>query len=275
MIIDKNKSFIDCPLRLDPILGCYVSSFDGHKYDRVSWALNNVQDKFDAELISWQVAKSECKTLNTLSNEDISVRRDGILKGWADNAKLSTDFGSMVDGVIEDYILSGQRAIGFEKMLERMQAEIFDTYDKHQCQQMVHIDEHKVAGCIDYLGLTGRKFVDVWDWKTSLSKGVIEFYSKRNKYFKDPVKHLSDCSYNRYALQTSCYGYMLMEQYGFKIRKINICFIPETSPENFQVIPVPFMYHDAKNVLRSYRLSKEVLSHQYLSVSDIDDSLAF
>jgi hypothetical protein len=103
---------------------------------------------------------------------------------------------------------SGHRGIFIVRgMLERMKSEIFDKYIYGYPEQIIPIDEGLVCGTSDYIGQVNRSTVDIWDWKTNLTG--IKYYSERNKYFKKPVAHLSDCTFNEYALKTSCYGYML------------------------------------------------------------------
>jgi hypothetical protein len=254
----KKNSLFDHPLILDPSNQFYINRVSGEKYDRVSRVLDNIQEAFDRDMISWAMAKSQCKLAGTENDEEISLKREMILNEWESTSSKSLDYGNLVDSVIERYLVEGTKSIGFEKMLDRMEKEIFSQYKTSSCQQLVYLDEQRVAGAVDYIGLTGRKYLSIYDWKTSLSKGEVELYSKRNKQFKDPVRHLSDCGYNRYGLQTSCYGYMLQEQFGYRVRDINIVFVPEVEPENFKIIPVPFMLTDAKAIMRHYNLVKKV-----------------
>lgn len=251
------KKLIEHSVFLDPLENTYFGE-GGRKYDRVSWVLDSVKNDFNKNIISWSMAKSQMRLECNENDEEITIRQESILKGWEEKNKRSTDFGSFVDGVIEQYLLDGSKAVGYEKMLDRMQVEIFGTYKKGFCQQVLYLDEYNVAGCTDYLGYVGRSVVDMYDWKTSLSKGEIEFYSKRGKYLKKPVSHLSDCSYSRYALQLSSYAYMLKRQFNYKTRRINIVFIPEINPELYQVIPAPFMLYEAKMIMKSYGKSKEL-----------------
>lgn len=251
------KKLFDDSVFLDKLENTYFGA-DGKRYDRVSWILDSVKNDFNKNIISWSMAKSQMRLEFNENDEQITIRQQSILDQWEQKNKKGTDFGSFVDSVIEQYLLDGSKAVGYEKMLDRMQVEIFGTYKRGFCQQVLYLDEYNVAGTTDYLGLVNRSTLDVYDWKTSLSKGEIEYYSARNKYFKKPVSHLQECSYNRYCLQLSSYAYMLKRQYKFRTRKINIVFIPEVNPENYQVIPVPFMLRESRAIMKSYVKSKEL-----------------
>ena len=82
-------------------------------------------------------------------------------------------------------------------------------------EELVWVDEYKVAGTADLIIEHNDYEFSVGDFKTNKS---IDFCSKYGDRLLDPVSHLSDCNYNIYSLQLSLYAYLFSLRTGKKIR---------------------------------------------------------
>ena len=232
----------------------------GRIYDSISKVLKSIENEFEAEKISYFVARKQFMADGIKPDEIlIKIKQAEILLQWEEKRDLAADHGTMVHSVIESYLLTKVKALGFEAMLDRMEVEIFSKYKKYYSEQIIPIDEHGIAGTADFLGMVNASCVDVIDFKTNLSKGI-EFANDYNKFFKSPVDHLNESNYSKYCLQLSAYGYMLYKAHGYKVRKLSIVFIPEKNPEEFKIIPVPFMLKEAVDVMKNYRRAKQLFT---------------
>lgn len=254
------KGLLNHNVTLEPTNHIYTDSVSGRIYDSISKVLKSVENEFEAEKISYFVARKQLIAEGCLTTENLIKERQQIILGqWEEKRDLAADHGTMIHKIIEDYLLTGIKAVGFELMLERMEAEIFSRYKQKFSEQIIPIDEHGVAGTADFLGMVNASTVDIFDWKTNLSKGI-EFANDYNKFFKSPVDHLNESNYSKYCLQLSAYGYMLYKAHGYKIRKLSIVFIPELKPEEFKIVPLPFMLREAVDVMKSYRRAKQLFT---------------
>ena len=75
-------------------------------------------------------------------------------------------------------------------------------------------DEENVAGCIDLAVILPSGDIYLVDWKRS-EKLALKMYGY--KPMKEPLTHLEDCSGCAYALQLSCYQYILEKYYGRRV----------------------------------------------------------
>ena len=75
-------------------------------------------------------------------------------------------------------------------------------------------EEENVAGCIDLAAILPSGDIYLVDWKRS-EKLALKMYGY--KPMKEPMTHLEDCSGCAYALQLSCYQYILEKYYGMRV----------------------------------------------------------
>lgn len=75
-------------------------------------------------------------------------------------------------------------------------------------------EEENVAGCIDLAVILPSGDIYLVDWKRS-EKLALKMYGY--KPMKQPLTHLEDCSGCAYALQLSCYQYILEKYYGKRV----------------------------------------------------------
>lgn len=75
-------------------------------------------------------------------------------------------------------------------------------------------EEENVAGCIDLAAILPSGDIYLVDWKRS-EKLELKMYGF--KRMRAPLTHLDDCSGCAYALQLSCYQYILEKYYGMRV----------------------------------------------------------
>lgn len=98
-------------------------------------------------------------------------------------------------------------------------------------EQLVWIDEYKVAGTADLIIEHNDYEFSVGDFKTNKS---IDFFNKFGQHLLNPISHLSDCNYNIYSLQLSLYAYLFSLKSGKKCRKL---FLMHLKDDKWNYIP--------------------------------------
>ena len=224
---------------------------NGDIYTSVSRVLDTVDNKFDAETMSRNCAGR---------GKYVGMTQEEVKAQWLSTAKESTDHGSRIHNALETYSKTftiKKEDVDLEPMIKSvtlLHKDYVRTYD--EC--ILYHPGYKVAGTADKILLpTSRSgYVDIEDFKTNIKKGIV-FHNEYGKFKKFPVEHLSDCNYNRYALQLSIYGFMFEYLTKKKIRKMWLTFIPEANPMNHVRIPVPYMKTDAIAILENFKKMQE------------------
>lgn len=105
--------------------------------------------------------------------------------------------------------------------------------------------KYDIAGSIDFICRNGDGF-DMYDWKRSKRSSPYE--SSYNKHGKNGLEAVPDISYWHYALQQNLYRYILRENYGITVNKMNIVILhPDFS--NYIVYEIPQMDSEIKIML--------------------------
>lgn len=114
-------------------------------------------------------------------------------------------------------------------------------------EQLVWIDEYKVAGTADLIIEHNDYEFSVGDFKTNKS---IDFYNKFGQRLLNPISHLSDCNYNIYSLQLSLYAYLFSLKSGKKCRKL---FLMHLKDDKWNYIPCNNMEYEIRMMLKWYK----------------------
>lgn len=237
---------------------------NGKVYTSVSKVLDSVEDKFDEEGMSRKCAGR---------GNYVNMTPAQVKAQWKATAKESTDHGTRIHNAIEDYSksfeLDEKRSdlLPLVKSIAEMHSGYVRTYD--ECT--LYHPEYFIAGTTDrLLQPTSRSgYLDICDWKTNVKKGIY-YFSDYGKYKKFPVEHLSDCNYNRYALQMSMYGIMTEILTGKKIRALNIVYIPPDDFMKYKVIPCPYMKSDALSIMKHFVSERDKKSN-FISVKSTEE----
>ena len=229
----------------------HTYTVDGRIFLSVTTIVGDMFEKFDADY--WATKKATAK------------RPAEVIKAeWEERAQLARDLGTEMHRRIEQYYLG-----------MNTEAWLTDSTFRHFCaftwehrlcpyrtEWAVFIEEHSIAGTIDFLADNGDGTVDLWDWKRSVKvvspAGELLDYNRRGATGYAPIDHIPDTAYHHYALQLSVYRYILETKYGIKVRRSRLgVFHPELT--KYQVVELPYLCDEAKAILdeSTRRISKD------------------
>lgn len=115
--------------------------------------------------------------------------------------------------------------------------------DDIQTEIIVHSKKLGLAGTVDGLYFTKSGIV-LLDWKTNKK---IDMKGYGGKKAKEPISHLDDCKYIKYALQLSTYAYILQKEYGEYIAQLKIIHLTE---DGYKVYRLPYLKKEIKAMLK-------------------------
>lgn len=220
----------------------YVNEKTGEEYISVTTLIKKYEAEFPKEKIAVAIGKRDGRDPREIITE------------WENIAKEATDYGTKVHNLMERYILAN----GIYTPVDDFERNILETYQKNKsinfsgktiAEQLVYLKSLKLAGQSDIIDLIGDEYFDVSDWKTNK---MINYYSKYDNWFKEPLSHLSQCEYNIYALQLSTYAYMYEKMSGRKCRRISLIHYNKNF-NVFKQIPINYMKFEVMGMLKHYR----------------------
>ncbi len=225
---------------------------DDREYSSVSKVLNGIEEKVDWEAIAGNCAgKGKYKGMSKAE----------VLAAWDANKNVAANHGTRNHNALERYSKEFNilpEDMDLEPMIKSIAATYVDYYQVHD-EACLYSEKYGVAGTADKILIVakGSRFVDIEDFKTNLNKGIV-FNNSSNKYFLDPVSHLQNCNFNRYALQLSIYGLMYENLTGNRVRNLWIRFIPADNPLDHYRIMIPYMKYDAEAILAKHAYGNNV-----------------
>lgn len=248
---------IKCPISFDSVDHIYRLKDTGEILTSVSKVLSSFCEPFDSYGVSAAMAKGN------------KAEQKKILKEWEKSKNDSIDHGNNIHEALEYYGNYGTHPVSAFEDLGKQVANIIGPYYKSFQELIVWHIGSMIAGTADrpVLRTRGSKaMLDVYDYKTNLKKGI-EYnssyfnksgeYKHLKKFFYDPVSHLEDCNYNKYALQLSIYAYMISVLFGVVVGQLGIIFVEQIPGPTIKyvarLIPVPYLFHDARNIVESFK----------------------
>ena len=126
-------------------------------------------------------------------------------------------------------------------------------------EYVIGSEEYDIASAIDHIfinKLTGG--LALVDYKTNSDIHKSEKYAKNMKV---PLTHLKDFTLNHYYIQLSIYKYLVEKYTNLKFEEMFIVYFSENI-DNYEIIPVPYLYKEVKNILelrRSAKMAKMLL----------------
>lgn len=220
---------------------------NGLEYMSVSRFLDFVKPYFDRELMLSLSAKKHGKTVEELDLE------------WKGKATKAQVHGTRIHNAIEHYLLHATIEPGNEDLefLIKTVCSSYNEYYRVMPEEIIFSSEYRIAGASDLVlkcTKSGTGQFDIEDFKTNVAKGI-QFYSGYQKKMLHPIEHLEDCNFVHYSFQLSLYAYMVEKLTGWKLRKMNILFIPPENMLAWKRIPVMYMKTDVENCLNFYKQS--------------------
>jgi hypothetical protein len=229
----------------------------GKEYTPVSTVLKSIVEPFNEKMMASRVAAKEGKTV------------EEVIAQWDMKRISAADYGTDIHGVLEKYYLTG--ILDDERLTEVVnKLDVFFRPYKVLYPETIFFDEKRyIAGTSDMpalrskYGTSKKTIIDIFDYKTN-AKGISYFSGKQqdenvnfyNKFMFEPVSHLEDTTYNKYALQLSLYGLLAENDPELQVGRLGIFHI---SP-SFQIkmIPVPYLKYEAMMVMDRFKELKHL-----------------
>jgi ATP-dependent exoDNAse (exonuclease V) beta subunit len=220
----------------------YTNTETKDRYISTTTLLSRYKEPFDKEYHSLRVAKRE------------GVPQEMVLEAWAAENKKSTDRGSHIHKLLENYVTVGEIQNDYRWLYRSYDNVINTSVDKFKTfssEKLLYNHEYKLAGTADLIFDHGD-FFTVGDFKTNKR---FSFTSPYNEVHKDPIAHLSYCEFNTYALQLSIYAYMHEELTGKKCSKLVVFYLDES---NFKPIHCNYLKTDVINILKHFQVNSKI-----------------
>lgn len=224
---------------------------DSHRYwDKYGFEYMSLSRKFkefvphtNFEMIKGFVAKAA------------GVTKEEIQADWDAKKDSSILGGNRIHKACENYVKLLKVEPEHEDlrpMIKSLAAKIFVNYKRLFAEQ-IFSSENKLAGTSDLVCQHKKQdvYIDIWDYKTNEQKGI-QFEDKYYKYLLPPLEHLTNCNYHEYTIKLSVYARMAELEYGYKIGRLGIIFIPIAMPEAWHTIPMPYMKNEADYIIKNH-----------------------
>lgn len=205
----------------------------------VTQIVNKFFIKFDMESISRKYA-----IRNNLCQEDVK-------KTWRKKSFDAMNFGNRCHdyaySLLHNYPLpkpKSERESEYFSVIKKTIKRLFKEYDFIGSEFMIANFDHRIAGTVDLL-YSNDNYIFIDDWKTS---NIIDRYNKFQNALS-PISNLSDCRFNKYALQLNLYKFILQsENYFSKCYKMNIRHLKS---RECRILQVPDMTNEIEKMLGS------------------------
>ncbi len=231
---DKNICF-------DPATHEYTC--DGRVFRPVTTLVEDCFDKFDAQY--WAGRKATA-----------AHPAEELLAEWATKGRIARDLGTLMHDRIERYYLG--EAIGPEADDDPTFSRFLRFAAEHRLRPFrtewrIYMEEHDLAGTLDFLGTDADGNYEIWDWKRSSKlidcNGRVIDSNPWGKHAHAPVGHLPDTTFHHYALQVSVYRYILSHKYGVTPAHAHLgVFHPDHS--TYHVVDVPYLEREVEAILQ-------------------------
>jgi hypothetical protein len=98
----------------------------------------------------------------------------------------------------------------------------------------------------------------IYDWKRC--KEIVHESPFRKSATTDCIRHLPDTNFWHYALQLNTYKTILEQKYGKTVTELClVCIHPDNPRKNYEVIPVPVMETELRDLFALRRRQVEAL----------------
>jgi hypothetical protein len=220
---------------------------DKKQFTSVTTVLGEFFPKFDAERISYFVARREGKEQQEILDMWDKARDDACIYGTA--VHLYAECKLLNEELPEP--ANKKEATAF-KLLDKYIPSLLEDYEVVEAEKIIFSEKHELAGMID-LVLRNKKTgkYALLDWKTNKK---IEKKNKHSKPAFHPIDHLNDSNYTKYQLQLNLYKY-LMETEGY-VDSIDDLILVHIRPRSVKVMKIALLTEEIENILQ-YLLDKK------------------
>lgn len=218
-------------------------------------------NEFDADTIAERVATRDGKSMQEVLNEWKVKNQIACEKGSKGHEYAQSLWNGT--NTLEEIKNSSEAVkILLEPILRQADNFYNDYKDRLEHlydEYIIGSDEYDIASAIDHIfinKLTGG--LVLVDYKTNSDIHKSEKYAKKMKV---PLTHLKDFTLNHYYIQLSIYKYLVEKYTNLEFEEMFIVYFSENI-ENYEIIPVPYLYKEVKNILelrRSAKMAKMLL----------------
>jgi hypothetical protein len=228
------------------------------KHDMIEYlSVSKFKEKFKIPFDSARVSR------NMTSSKEEQME---LLAEWNATNKISTDHGTAIHLECENINKFGKVKDPKFKKLESELMPMLKMYKRNLSERICYNDQYRIAGTADwpaFRNTVGNYLIlDINDYKTNLTKGILNFSGKvdpktkifekyYNTYFLHPIEYIEASNYNEAALQLSIYAYFFELMWDkVKIGGLNIIYIDEEL--NARKFPVPYLRIEVIAMLERY-----------------------
>ena len=212
-------------------------------------------NEFDAQAVAEKVATRDSKSVQEVLDEWKHKNEVACEKGHLGHLYAQSLYNK--ENVLEEIKQASMDVkIPLKSILEQANNFYNDYKDRleHVADEFViGSEQYSIASAIDHIfrnKLTGE--LVLVDYKTNSDIHKSEKYAKSMKV---PLTHLKDFTLNHYYIQLSIYKYLVEKYTNLKFGEMFIVYFSENI-EKYQIIDVPYLYKEVKNILELRRCAK-------------------
>ena len=221
----------------------------------VTRLIEEYTNEFNAEEVAEKVAIKENKSIQEVLDE------------WEYKNKFACEKGSTCHEYAQScWSLEEWHLKSFDKSLQYLLAvnkitDQADSFHRDYKDRLEHLADEFVIGSteFDLCSAVDHFFINkltgglvLVDYKTNSDIHKSEKYAKSMKV---PLTHLKDFTLNHYYIQLSIYKYLVEKYTNLKFGEMFIVYFSENI-EKYQIIDVPYLYKEVKNILELRRCAK-------------------
>jgi len=223
----------------------------------VTTFIHEYANEFNEQEMAEKSAIKNNKSVQEILDEwhykrDFSCEKGTTCHEWSQHLWSGNEYNELLfDGSIE-YINAVNK---IQNQAKNFKKDYDDRLEHLYDELPIGSAEYDIASCVDHLfynKLTGG--LVLVDYKTnSYLKGYNEKAYKKS--MKVPLQHLNDDSLHHYYLQLSIYKFLIEKYAKVKVDEMFIVYFSENI-ENYEIIDVPYLYKEVKNILELRRCAK-------------------
>lgn len=226
----------------------HAYTIDGHPdVISVSEIIGKFFPEFDSEYWSKKKAKQRGVAVET------------ILKEWKEKGETASKLGTYLHEQIENFYNKKPHDSGtieFKYFMDFVKK--YPQMEEHRTEWRVFDEELMIAGTIDMI-YRNPKTDDyfMFDWKRSekVVDGLSQPIKPAFQFACGELSHLSDNSYNKYALQQNMYKYLVEKRYGKKISSMNLLVL-HPNRHSYHIVQLPNMDQEINYITSVLRKRK-------------------
>lgn len=215
----------------------YFHIENGKEFMRISHVLDSLGPKFDREGISGNIAAGTGKSKSEITDEWDAVTDEGTRKHNAIQCYSNT-------ATVQE------KDMDLLPLVKDIHSCYTGYYQSHS-ELTLHDEEVMWAGTTDRTNIISNRqnsMFDMEDYKCP-GKNEIKDFSKQNEFLFGALSYLQNCSFVRYSLQLSIYGFMFERLTGKRLRRLGIRLI-HTDNKTHQYIPVMYMKPEVEHIFK-------------------------